>query len=41
MKTDPSNIKQFLLQFEADGVVEIHSIRIVRLTDPFDAPVAP
>ena len=41
MKTDPSNIKQFLLQFEADGVVEIHSIRIVRLTDPFDAPEAP
>lgn len=41
MKTDPSNIKQFLLQFEADGVVEIHSIRIVRLSDPFDAPVAP
>ena len=41
MKTDPSNIKQFLLQFEADGVVEIHSIRIVHLTDPFDAPVAP
>ena len=41
MKTDPSNIKQFLLQFEADGVVEIHSIRIVRLTDPFVAPVAP
>jgi hypothetical protein len=41
MKTDPSNIKQFLLQFEADGVVEIHSIRIVRLTDPFDAPIAP
>jgi len=41
MKTDPSNIKQFLLQFEADGVVEIHSIRIVRLADPFDAPVAP
>jgi hypothetical protein len=41
MKTDPSNIKQFLLQFEADGTVEIHSIRIVRLADPFDAPVAP